>query len=160
LRIDMPNKDAVYMHDTPSKGLFSASVRFQSHGCVRVSKVEDLAAWLLENNSGADQAAANQPSNPSGWSAQTIDAAITLGTRMDVKLTKPVPVAWVYLTGYATPDHVVHFRNDVYDLDNGIDNTPTASIPVRPQQQSSAGTGKLPAATGMPQVQAVKALAE
>ena len=90
------------MHDTPSKGLFSASVRFQSHGCVRVSKVEDLAAWLLENDSGAD------PSSGTGWTAQTIDAAISLGTRMDVKLTKPVPVAWVYLTGYATPDHVVH----------------------------------------------------
>lgn len=148
LRIDMPNKDAVYMHDTPSKSLFSASVRFGSHGCVRVSKVEDLAAWLLENNSGAD------PSSGSGWTAQTIDAAIALGTRMDVKLTKPVPVAWVYLTGYATPDHVVHFRNDVYDRDNGVDNTPTASIPApRPQQQSSAVPGR-------PVVPAAKSLIE
>ncbi len=137
LRIDMPNKDAVYMHDTPSKSLFSASVRFGSHGCVRVSKVEDLAAWLLENNNGPD------PSSGSGWTAQTIDAAIALGTRMDIKLTKPVPVAWVYLTGYATPDHVVHFRNDVYDLDNGIDLTPTASIPApRPRQQSAAPPGR------------------
>jgi murein L,D-transpeptidase YcbB/YkuD len=148
LRIDMPNKDAVYMHDTPSKSLFSASVRFQSHGCVRVSKVEDLAAWLLENNSGAD------PASGSGWTAQTIDAAIALGTRMDVKLTKPVPVAWVYLTGYATPDHVVHFRNDVYDLDNGVDFMPTASIPApHPQQQSSVAPGR-------PVVPAVKSLIE
>jgi len=143
LRIDMPNRDAVYMHDTPSKSLFAASVRFQSHGCVRVSKVDDLAAWLLENNSPPEQAAANQTSGQSGWTAETIDAAITLGTRMDVKLTKPVPVAWVYLTGYATPDHIVHFRNDVYGLDNAADNPPTASIPVRaPQQQSSAVPSK------------------
>jgi hypothetical protein len=26
-------------------------------------------------------------------------------------------VAWVFLTGYATPDGTVHFRDDVYGLD-------------------------------------------
>jgi len=30
---------------------------------------------------------------------------------------KPLPVAWVYLTGYASPDGTVHFRDDVYGLD-------------------------------------------
>jgi L,D-transpeptidase YcbB len=34
-----------------------------------------------------------------------------------VRLAKPVPVAWVYLTGYATPDGTVHFRDDIYGLD-------------------------------------------
>ena len=47
IRIDMPNKLAVYMHDTPSKGLFGADYRFLSHGCVRVQGVYDYAAWLL-----------------------------------------------------------------------------------------------------------------
>ena len=52
IRIDMPNKHAVYMHDTPSKRLFGADYRFFSHGCVRVQGVYDLAAWLLEGTSG------------------------------------------------------------------------------------------------------------
>ena len=52
IRIDMPNKLAVYMHDTPSKRLFGADYRFLSHGCVRVQGVYDLAAWLLEGTSG------------------------------------------------------------------------------------------------------------
>ena len=47
IRIGMPNKLAVYMHDTPSKGLFGADYRFLSHGCVRVQGVYDYAAWLL-----------------------------------------------------------------------------------------------------------------
>jgi L,D-transpeptidase YcbB len=28
-----------------------------------------------------------------------------------------VPVAWVYMTGFATPDGAAHFRDDVYGLD-------------------------------------------
>ena len=48
VRIDMPNKQAVYMHDTPSKSLFAREVRFHSHGCVRVAQVKELAGWLLE----------------------------------------------------------------------------------------------------------------
>ena len=43
LRIDMPNGEAVYMHDTPSKQLFAANYRFLSHGCVRVEGIYDLA---------------------------------------------------------------------------------------------------------------------
>ena len=52
IRIGMPNKLAVYMHDTPSKGLFGADYRFLSHGCVRVQGVYDYAAWLLEGTGG------------------------------------------------------------------------------------------------------------
>jgi murein L,D-transpeptidase YcbB/YkuD len=142
LRIDMPNKDAVYMHDTPSKGLFSASLRFGSHGCVRVSKVQDLAAWLLENNIASDPNIANQ----TGWTPEMLSAAITRGMRMDVKLVKQVPVAWVYLTGYATPDHVVHFRNDVYNLDSGEDAV-ASTQPVHSRQFSPAAVSRALAAS-------------
>ena len=45
-------------------------------------------------------------------------AATATGARQDIRLQKPVPVAWVYLTGYATADGVVHFRDDVYGLDS------------------------------------------
>ena len=57
IRIGMPNKLAVYMHDTPSKGLFGADYRFLSHGCVRVQGVYDYAAWLLEGTGGGPAAA-------------------------------------------------------------------------------------------------------
>jgi murein L,D-transpeptidase YcbB/YkuD len=107
VRIDMPNRHAVYLHDTPTKRLFAQAVRFHSSGCVRVADVESLAAWLLEGTPG-----------PSGaWTRPEIDAAIGTGERQDIKLAKPVPVAWVYLTGYATADGTVHFRDDVYGLD-------------------------------------------
>jgi len=128
LRIDMPNKDAVYMHDTPSKRAFGSTFRFLSHGCVRISRVNTLAAWLLEDNIGSS----DQPV----WTPAMIEAAITIGKQVNIKLEKPVPVAWVYLTGYATSDHVVHFRNDIYNRDIAED----ASVSVPDNQHLSVST--------------------
>ena len=54
LKIDMPNKQQVYMHDTPAKAFFARDYRFLSHGCVRVEGVYDLAAWLLAGTKDRD----------------------------------------------------------------------------------------------------------
>ena len=70
IRIGMPNKLAVYMHDTPSKGLFGADYRFLSHGCVRVQGVYDYAAWLFEGTGGG-------PSG--GWDKAALQAKIKEG---------------------------------------------------------------------------------
>ncbi|MDE2364315.1 MAG: L,D-transpeptidase family protein [Hyphomicrobiales bacterium] len=102
IRIQMNNKYAVYMHDTPSKGFFGRDYRFLSHGCVRVSGVYDLAAWLLQG---------------SGNYTAT-DLMATIGKdREDLKLARPVPVIWVYMTGWASADGAVHFADDVYQVD-------------------------------------------
>jgi L,D-transpeptidase YcbB len=104
VRIDMPNPYSVYMHDTNHKNLFSNDYRFESSGCTRVAEVRDLAAWLLADNPG--------------WSRREIDAGIEKGQRTDIRLTHKVPVAWTYLTGWATRDGNIHFRDDVYGLDD------------------------------------------
>ncbi|MDQ0396458.1 L,D-transpeptidase family protein [Labrys monachus] len=103
LRIQMPNSEAVYMHDTPSKKLFGATDRFFSHGCVRVQGVNDLAAWLLG----------------SGWDANRVAQQIATGERKDEAIPDRVPVHWVYMTAYVTPDGTAHFRPDIYNLDFG-----------------------------------------
>jgi murein L,D-transpeptidase YcbB/YkuD len=106
IRINMPNPHAVYMHDTPSKQLFGADYRFLSHGCVRVEGVYDLAEWLLLHGA------------PSGsWSKEAILAQVASGESEDVKLGRPVPVAWTYLTGWANSDRIANFRDDVYGID-------------------------------------------
>lgn len=102
VRIAMPNRYSVYMHDTPSKGHFGRDMRFLSHGCVRVAEVLDLVTWLL---------------GPSGWNREQVDAAVASQGRLDIRLPQAVPVVWVYMTGFATPDGMVHFRDDVYGRD-------------------------------------------
>ena len=119
-RIDMPNPYSVYMHDTSHKELFSADYRFQSSGCTRVEDPRAFAAWLLADNPG--------------WGRREIDAGIAKGERTDIRLTHKVPVAWVYLTGWATRDNAVHFRDDVY----GHDEKPTLVAEARRQVASAA----------------------
>jgi L,D-transpeptidase YcbB len=104
VRIDMPNHYAVYMHDTNHRNLFRSDYRFHSSGCTRVADVRDLAAWLLRDNPG--------------WDRRKIDAVIATAKRTTINLTHPVPVAWVYLTGWVTRDGTVHFRDDIYKRDN------------------------------------------
>jgi L,D-transpeptidase YcbB len=103
LRIDMPNPHSVFMHDTPHRELFGSDYRFHSSGCARIGDVRALAAWLLQDNAG--------------WGRREIDAGIAGGARTDVRLTHAVPVAWIYLTGWAMRDGTVHFRNDIYNHD-------------------------------------------
>lgn len=102
MRIDMPNVHAVYLHDTPKKDLFRSDLRFHSSGCARVQGVQDLAAWLLEGTE---------------WDRLTLEAEASSGERKDIRLPKPVPVAWVYLTAWGQSDGTVQFRDDIYSLD-------------------------------------------
>src|SRR5215470_334600 len=104
VRIDMPNPHSVYMHDTNHKEFFSADYRFQSSGCTRVENPRDLAAWALEETPG--------------WGRREIDAAIAKGQKVDVRVARKIPVAWVYLTGWATRDGAIHFRDDIYGHDD------------------------------------------
>ena len=108
IRIGMPNKLAVYMHDTPSKRLFGADYRFLSHGCVRVQGVFDYAEWLLQGT----------PGGPNGvWDKAAMQAKVKEGAPFDIRLVKAVPVIWVYLTGWSNGDGPANFRDDVYGLD-------------------------------------------
>jgi murein L,D-transpeptidase YcbB/YkuD len=120
VRIDMPNPHSVYMHDTSHKEFFSADYRFQSSGCTRVEDPRAFAAWVLADNPG--------------WGRREIDAGIAKGERTDIRLTHRIPVAWVYLTGWATRDNVIHFRDDVY----GHDEKPVLVADARPQVASAA----------------------
>ncbi len=103
VRINMPNKDGVYMHDTPSKNLFGENARFHSSGCVRIQNVKELVGWLAKNQAG--------------WDRRAIDAAVKSGERIDINLTPYVPVYWRYISGWGAQDGAVQFREDIYGMD-------------------------------------------
>ena len=90
----LPNILGIYLHDTPNRGLFSASQRTFSAGCVRVEDYKRLARWLYGGEVGPDGTAPEQ--------------------RFDLKT--PTPVYITYLTA-ASLDGDVVARKDVYGRD-------------------------------------------
>jgi murein L,D-transpeptidase YcbB/YkuD len=102
VRLNMPNKHIVYLHDTPLKELFGQNFRAFSSGCVRVERVLDLAGWLLNGTKE--------------WTPMRVNVTVALGKSEDVKLAKPVPVHFVYFTAWSS-NGVVHFRPDIYNRD-------------------------------------------
>ncbi len=103
IKINFPNKDAVYMHDTPLKSLFGRAERFDSSGCVRVHNVDTLAAWILRDTPD--------------WDINRIRSMKQTGEQIDVKLAKPLPVYFTYISAWGLPDGSVQFRPDIYNQD-------------------------------------------
>jgi L,D-transpeptidase YcbB len=103
-----PNSYNVYMHDTPATELFARSRRDFSHGCIRLEKPADLAAWVLRDN-------------PGGWTAERIRAAMNGTTTQQVNLVHPIPVLIVYATAIVLEDGLVHFYDDIYGHDAALE---------------------------------------
>ncbi|MGA9443044.1 MAG: L,D-transpeptidase family protein [Methyloceanibacter sp.] len=103
IKIDFPNKEAVYIHDTPLKSLFGKAVRFESHGCVRTHNVDRLAAWVLDNN-------------PS-WNLGRIQSMKNSRVQENVPSRQTIGVYFTYISAWGTPDGLIHFRPDIYNLD-------------------------------------------
>lgn len=101
-----PNPWNIYLHDTPSKGLFGASQRAFSHGCVRVGDPVDLARVLLSE----------QSSDP----AATFAAVLKGGQERYLTLKPSIPIHLVYFT--TLPDASGRLRKypDIYDRDPAV----------------------------------------
>lgn len=102
-----PNPHSVYLHDTPTRGLFARAERSFSSGCIRLERPMDLAEYLL-----TDQPEWTRERIQSVLKASTAERSVTLGER--------VPVHLQYWTAWAEEDGTVHFRNDVYQRDEAV----------------------------------------
>ena len=104
VRIDMPNAEGVYMHDTPLKQLFNQRGRAFSAGCVRVQDVFTLVEWIAKYENGWDEPGRTQD-------------VIATGQALDMNLTRPLPVYFTYITAWAELDGRILFRPDIYNRD-------------------------------------------
>ncbi len=102
IKFMFPNRFNIYIHDTPSKSLFSRSERAFSHGCIRVSNPFGLADVLL-----VDSAV-----NPGHWETVRDSEKRTV-----IKPKVPIEVHLTYLTAWMNKDGSTHFRKDIYERD-------------------------------------------
>lgn len=106
VKLMFPNAHQVYLHDTPTRGLFARVRRDFSSGCIRVEGVMDLTEWVLEETTG--------------WPRSRIDTVLASGEETTILLGMPIPVHLHYLTAVATPEGTVRFIDDVYDRDPAV----------------------------------------
>lgn len=102
IKFMFPNPFNIYIHDTPSKSLFSQAERAFSHGCIRVSNPFKLADVLL----------ADSNATPGHW-----QAIRDSGDRTVVKPKVSIEVHLTYLTAWMNKDGSTHFRKDIYGRD-------------------------------------------
>ncbi|WP_238858147.1 L,D-transpeptidase family protein [Faunimonas pinastri] len=102
VKINFSNPYSVYLHDTPEKGFFGSNYRFESSGCMRVQNVRELVTWILRDN---------------GYDSGRVDEEIRSGNRLDVKVANAPALFTVYISAWASSDGVVHFRDDIYKMD-------------------------------------------
>ncbi len=94
-----PNQHDVYLHDTPSKSLFSRSFRAYSHGCVRVENPMDFAGALVDQEPELSRASLESLRGPSErW----------------VNVKKKIPVHLTYFTLRVDENGHIRSYGDVY----------------------------------------------
>ena len=101
-----PNKNNIYLHDTPAKKLFGRDRRAYSHGCVRVHKPFELAHHLLSA----------QENDPVG----TFKYLLGKKRERQVDFVTPVPVHLLYNTAFMAEDGTIAYREDIYKRDRGV----------------------------------------
>lgn len=97
------NPFAIYLHDTPSRELFSVSRRSTSSGCIRVENIHELAVLLLDD--------------AQRWNRDALQAVIDERRTREVALARPVPILLGYWTVQVEQDGYLSFRPDVYHRD-------------------------------------------
>ncbi|MGR5062068.1 L,D-transpeptidase family protein [Photobacterium sp. DNB22_13_2] len=102
----MPNDYSVYLHDTPSRGLFNKTKRNLSSGCVRVEKAAELAEYVLDY-----QQRPNWRNYQQLVSDRRTDT-ITLPRKIDVDVT--------YVTAWVDKNNQLQLREDIYGYDRPI----------------------------------------
>ncbi|SMB85489.1 Murein L,D-transpeptidase YcbB/YkuD [Pasteurella testudinis DSM 23072] len=106
-KFNMPSSDAIYLHDTPSKGLFARNDRALSSGCVRVHKSDELASLLLGEN---------------GWSNERKNQVLASKKTTSANLSKRDDVFLYYVTAWVE-NGKIQTAPDIYGHDRKLAKT-------------------------------------
>ncbi len=106
MKLDMPNRHAIFLHDTPSRQLFEREERALSHGCIRTENAVELALTLTAIGNAMP--------------AQEALRVSESGEYTRVPLQQQVPVYIAYFTmGRDLAGNLVSF-SDIYGRDAAV----------------------------------------
>ena len=106
-KFKFPNKHAVYMHDTLTRGLFNRTTRTFSHGCLRIRNPRRMAEILLDHDKG--------------MTSSRIGKILAGPRRLHTeKLKRHVPVHITYFTIFFDENGKLKTRADYYGNDRRL----------------------------------------
>jgi murein L,D-transpeptidase YcbB/YkuD len=120
IRIGLQDSDGVFLHGTSKPRLFARASRYLSHGCVRVERIVELAAWIL------------------GMAPDTLRATVATGRTLELVPLEEVRVALAYLTAWPGEDGRLVFHPDPYGLDRRPLRNQAPRVLPRPLQPEPA----------------------
>lgn len=107
IKFIFPNNDNIYMHHTPSVGLFQRDRRDLSHGCIRVESPVDLAEFVLKG----------EPE----WTPEKIREAMENGSSKTIRIKNPIMVVIAYATAIVKQrGGAIYFYGDIYGHDRQL----------------------------------------
>ena len=104
IKFNLVNDQAIYLHDTPSKGGFAKDERALSHGCIRVKNIDQLASQLMGD----------------GGDAAPLDEALARTQTATLRLPKTWQVYIVYFTVDGADGSSLTNYSDPYGYDAKI----------------------------------------
>lgn len=106
VKLDMPNPHAIFIHDTPSRGLFNQAYRALSHGCVRTERATELGMTMAILGAG-----------------KTTDELVAIagsGKYTQVPMTRTFPVYIMYFTMASDINGKMGTFKDLYGRDGSV----------------------------------------
>ncbi|HKX92182.1 MAG TPA: L,D-transpeptidase family protein [Sphingomicrobium sp.] len=103
VKLDLKNDQAIYLHDTPAKALFTQDERHRSHGCVRVENAVQFATSLAQQEGVLEQFQKAMQKDDQGF----------------IELPREIPVRLLYQTAFWDGSRI-QFRPDLYGWDENI----------------------------------------
>ncbi len=106
VRVLMPNKYSIYLHDTNQKEYFDKYARALSSGCIRMQEPLKIAEFVMAGEKG--------------WDLNKITSVIAQGRTSDRLITNKIPVYILYYTAWIDDQGRVVFGRDIYGRDKSL----------------------------------------
>lgn len=106
IKFVFPNSHNIYLHDTPSKGLFEKEQRAFSHGCIRIEEPRWLCNYLLRTDTT--------------WNNEKMERIIRSGKEHFIQVKNKISVYVIYFTSWVDGKGDLQFRKDIYQKDERL----------------------------------------
>lgn len=106
IRVLMPNKHNIYLHDTNNRSLFRRENRAKSSGCVRLQDPKKVALFALKNRKH--------------WSPERMSEVLAAGSLKDVYTNDHTKVFLLYYTAWLGHEKQIVYGQDIYGYDTAL----------------------------------------